>query len=963
MKSKTIVLLLLVLNLNLLAQNNDNLLQVMNNDYENSQKWVEEKLQTLSLDQKMGLFFILDGRANNFSKNVELIEQYKPAGVLTNINSLVTFAQSVNYYRASDNATLVVLDSKNTIGIPSPDAIQYPNFATLSGIVVAKKLIEGGNDLAEQMQRIGVDLMYTNTSQNAEHKVIKLKLEHFQKGLWYKNRFLLFYDTEELSVSTKYLVAKDFKQKKNIFIVTDNLADALAKLKSAYNYGQITDEDINKQARIALQIKNKTASYKKGEINTKLLKEDLTQRKYEFRKNELENNAITLVHNNENVIPLIMAEPEKLKIACIALGKTSLTDFQRKVKRYNQSKNYYFSYSDTLAQFYAIEKELENMDILIFEVYPNPNGDNLPQDWGIFIEKMNNMKRVIVSVFGKPDYLLQMKKSYAYKTLLLTYQNNQNTANTTAQIIFGEQPVGGELSYTAGYPYLENDRREITTTKRYISKNSNLPPKREFRAAWIATVMNIDWPSKAALPSHLQKEEFIRIINMHQKNGINAIIFQVSPSADAFYPSDLLPWSQWLTGKSGLEPDELYDPVQFMIDECHKRNIEFHAWFNPYRVKVSLKTEMSSKHASVKYPQLMLEYGGKMYYDPGYQKTREIVTNAVLELVHKYDVDGVHFDDYFYPYKIAGEEFPDSVSFKAEKRGFADNQKDDWRRENVDLIIELLHDSIKAAKPWVKFGISPFGVWRNKSNDASGSDTKAGVTNYGDLYADIMLWLKNDWIDYIMPQVYWERGKSNADFDKVVDWWSTNNYGKPVFIGHGIYKTDPNSDIEAWKNVSEIPSQIQFVRTYPEMGGSAFYNTSAFAENKLGVVDLIKKELYKYPALVPTMPLIDSILPQAPVNLKLQKIKKQKNKRLLTWESYLATDEMDKVSYYAVYKFDGEFIGTIEKVENILLITKENKLEVDIQKSLFKRKKTMYVITAFDRMHNESKPSSIVVKL
>jgi len=352
-----------------------------------------------------------------------------------------------------------------------------------------------------------------------------------------------------------------------------------------------------------------------------------------------------------------------------------------------------------------------------------------------------------------------------------------------------------------------------------------------------------------------------------------------------------------------------------------------------------------------------------MYYDPGYQKTREIVTNAVLELVHKYDVDGVHFDDYFYPYKIAGEEFPDSVSFKAEKRGFADNQKDDWRRENVDLIIELLHDSIKAAKPWVKFGISPFGVWRNKSNDASGSDTKSGVTNYGDLYADIMLWLKNDWIDYIMPQVYWERGKSNADFDKVVDWWSTNNYGKPVFIGHGIYKTDPNSDIEAWKNVSEIPSQIQFVRTYPEMGGSAFYNTSAFAENKLGVVDLIKKELYKYPALVPTMPLIDSILPQAPVNLKLQKIKKQKNKRLLTWESYLATDEMDKVSYYAVYKFDGEFIGTIEKVENILLITKENKLEVDIQKSLFKRKKTMYVITAFDRMHNESKPSSIVVKL
>jgi len=963
MKLKTIVILFLVLNLNLFAQNNDNLLQVMNNDYENNQKWVEEKLQTLSLDQKMGLFFILDGRANNFSKNVELIEQYKPAGVLTDINSLQTFAQSVNYYRASSNGTLVVLDAKNKIGLPSPDAIQYPDFATLGGIIVAKKLIESGNDLAEQMQRLGADLIYTNTAQNAEHKVIKQKLEHLQKGVWYKNRFLFYYDTDQLSVSTKYLAAKDFKQKKNVFIVTDNLADALAKLKSAYNYGQITDEDLNKQARIALQIKHKTASYKKEEINTKILKNDLTQRKYEFKIKDLENNAITLVHNNENVIPLIMAEPENLKIACIALGETRETDFQKKIKKYNQTKNFFFEYTDTLAQFYAIEKQLENMDIVIFEVYPNKNGEQLPEAWGIFIEKINNMKRVIVTVFGKPDYLLQLKQSNKYKTLILTYQNNPNVANTTAQIIFGEQPIIGELSYTAGYPYLENDRREITTTKRYVSKKSNIPPKHELRAAWIATVMNIDWPSKAGLSTQQQKDEFLKIINMHKKNGINAIIFQVSPSADAFYPSNLLPWSQWLNGKSGLEPDEPYDPVQFMIDECHKRNIEFHAWFNPYRVKVSLNTEMSSKHASIKHPQLMLKYGGKMYYDPGYQKTREIVTGAVMELVHKYDVDGVHFDDYFYPYKIANEEFPDSLSFKAESRGFAENQKDDWRRENVDLIIEMLHDSIKAAKPWIKFGISPFGVWRNKASDASGSDTKAGVTNYDVLYADIMLWLKNDWIDYIMPQVYWERGKSNADFDKVVDWWSTNNYGKPVYVGHGIYKTDPNSDTEAWKNVAEIPSQIQFVRTYPEIEGSAFYNTSAFAENKLGVVDLMKKELYKYPALVPTMPLIDNKPPQMPQNMKLVKIKNLRTKRLLTWENELATNELDKVSYYAIYKFEGETLGDIQRVENILVISKENKLEVDIQKGFFKRKKFTYGVTAFDRMHNESEPTIVTVKL
>lgn len=272
----------------------------------------------------------------------------------------------------------------------------------------------------------------------------------------------------------------------------------------------------------------------------------------------------------------------------------------------------------------------------------------------------------------------------------------------------------------------------------------------------------------------------------------------------------------------------------------------------------------------------------------------------------------------------------------------------------------MLHDSIKTAKPWVKFGISPFGVWRNKSKDPSGSDTRAGVTNYDVLYADVMLWMKESWVDYIMPQVYWERGKKVADFNTIVEWWSENNYGIPVYIGHGMYKIDKKSKTKAWRDVSEIPSQILKVRTHPELGGSAFYNTSSFVKNPMNISEALTNEIFKYPALIPQMPLVDNNAPEKPQQLAAKKIKKT---RLLSWKNNSSLDELDRVIYYVVYKFEGERIGNIGRPENIYKIIRENKLELAIENGLFRRKKQTFVITSFDRLHNESETSAITVKL
>jgi uncharacterized lipoprotein YddW (UPF0748 family) len=260
-------------------------------------------------------------------------------------------------------------------------------------------------------------------------------------------------------------------------------------------------------------------------------------------------------------------------------------------------------------------------------------------------------------------------------------------------------------------------------------------PTYEFRGVWIATVDNIDWPPKNNFNVDSQKAEYIRQLDLHKKNGMNAVIVQVRAAADAFYPSPFEPWSQWLTGIQGLLPKPYYDPLEFMIKEAHKRGFEFHAWCNPYRADYAIgQTNIAPNHISKLYPQWFVKYGNQLFFDPGNKEAQQWVLNVIKDIVTRYDIDALHMDDYFYPYRIPGKEFPDSVSYKKYGQG---KKKDDWRRSNVDSVIRQISKMVKEEKPWCKFGISPFGVWRNKDKDPEGSATKAGQTNYDDLYANI----------------------------------------------------------------------------------------------------------------------------------------------------------------------------------------------------------------------------------
>ena len=365
-------------------------------------------------------------------------------------------------------------------------------------------------------------------------------------------------------------------------------------------------------------------------------------------------------------------------------------------------------------------------------------------------------------------------------------------------------------------------------------------PKPEFRAVWVATVDNIDWPTAPTIYSDIQKSDFLKLLNMHQQNGMNAVIVQVRPAADAFYPSPFEPWSQWLTGVQGQPPFPYYDPLEFMITETHKRGMEFHAWMNPYRaVFNTTKSSIAATHVTRIHPEWFLTYGEKKYFDPGNKEAQRFVTSVVKDIVSRYKIDAVHFDDYFYPYRIAGKEFPDNEKYLQYGNGMS---KDTWRRSNTDSIIVMLGKAIKDANKKCRFGISPFGVWRNASVDPTGSNTQAGQTNYDDLYADILLWLRMGWIDYVAPQLYWEIGHKLAEFNTLADWWAKNTYGKDCYIGIGFYRAGTN---DAWKDKTQLPRQIQKIRSLPTLKGMAFYSSKSFNKNPNGWNDSLRLNYFK----------------------------------------------------------------------------------------------------------------------
>lgn len=416
----------------------------------------------------------------------------------------------------------------------------------------------------------------------------------------------------------------------------------------------------------------------------------------------------------------------------------------------------------------------------------------------------------------------------------------------------------------------------VTTSKRPSTPTSTIPPKtsetlptktlpavtlkplsyqmpdipREFRGVWIATVANIDWPVSPDSPWEVQKGEFLKLLNYYKNLNFNAVIVQIRTAGDAFYPSNYAPWSKYLTGKQGKAPASQENPLTWMIKEAHNRGLEFHAWLNPYRATMDLKTEeLSQDHDFFKHREWMLKYGTKWYYDPGLPEVKNHLLAIIKEVVTNYDIDAIHFDDYFYPYKEPKQDFPDQKSFQKYRK--SGQSIDDWRRQNVNELIQALHFTIKDLKPWVQFGISPFGVWRNQSKDPKGSPTQAGQTNYDDLYADVLLWMKNKWIDYLIPQLYWSMEHRLASHSKLADWWSNNSFGIPVYIGNGPYKIREDSD-EAWKNPSELNSQVNYARTLPQIHGNAFFSAKSIFIKNQDIAQRLKNEVYDRPTLPPS---------------------------------------------------------------------------------------------------------------
>ncbi|MCB0520911.1 MAG: family 10 glycosylhydrolase [Lewinellaceae bacterium] len=474
-------------------------------------------------------------------------------------------------------------------------------------------------------------------------------------------------------------------------------------------------------------------------------------------------------------------------------------------------------------------------------------------------------------------------------------------------------------------------------------------PKREFRGAWIATVANIDFPTTPSLDKSRFSEEWKANMDLLQGAGFNAVLAQVRPAGDAFYKSKIAPWSKYLTGKQGDAPNEGFDPLTFMVASAHQHNMEFHAWLNPYRASMdTITATLAGYHPYKHHPEWFIRYGGKLYFNPALPDVRNYITEIVMEIVMEYNVDAIHFDDYFYPYPSGGELFPDAADFA--KYGLGYGSIDDWRRSNVDKLISQVSTMLKTMAPQVKFGVSPFGVWRNADKDPQlGSATKAGINTYDDLFADVRSWLEKGWIDYVAPQLYWNIGFPIADYEVLLNWWKNNAYDRNVYAGIAVYKVGTNPE-PAWSKRDEVPRQVRLNRSTPGVEGSIFYNTSSLKKNPLGVLDSLRNHYFSVPALLPELAYME--LPaSAPPTMSRPKYKKG----TLSFNVSLPATE-ENASYLVIYRFEDRLPGDYNNPENIFKILPLNGLKkITVEdKEVQQSKSYTYVASAMNRQHTES---------
>lgn len=465
-------------------------------------------------------------------------------------------------------------------------------------------------------------------------------------------------------------------------------------------------------------------------------------------------------------------------------------------------------------------------------------------------------------------------------------------------------------------------------------------PKREFRGAWLHVIGQTQWQNK----STEQAKAYIRDqFDKLKDAGCNAVFFQVRPMADAVYQSDIEPWSSWLTGRRGKAPNPMWDPMQYAIEQAHERGLEFHAWLNPYRVTSTAKETLPADHDFYKHPERFFRYNGQILFDPAYQENRDHICRVVTDILERYDVDGIHIDDYFYPYPAQGKAIPDDASYQKFGGGI---NRGDWRRKNVDILIEQMHATVKEKKPWVRFGVSPFGIWRNKKSDPRGSNS-SGLQNYDDLYADVILWAKNGWIDYLAPQLYWNLDTKAAPSRSLAQWWNDNANGVDIYIGQDVKRTmdvaDPGNN-----DRNELDTKVRLSRKLPNVKGNVWWHGYWVTGNYKGAADSLAM---KYQSTI-ALPPVYGDSSKKPRTISDLKVEKGKDGTFLVWDAPhrgYKEHEQDVVKFVVYEFFPGE-TQNIEDSQAIVAVTPHSRVKID------DNSESIFAVTTLDRMNRESKP-------
>ena len=465
-------------------------------------------------------------------------------------------------------------------------------------------------------------------------------------------------------------------------------------------------------------------------------------------------------------------------------------------------------------------------------------------------------------------------------------------------------------------------------------------PKREFRGAWIQCVNG----QFKGIGTEVMQKTLTYQLDELQKDGCNVIIFQVRPECDALYESQLEPWSYYLTGQQGQAPQPYWDPLAWMITQCHKRGMELHAWINPYRAKTKVAHTNAANHVVERHPERCFQYDGLTLLNPALKENRDYICDVVRDILQRYDVDGLHIDDYFYPYPVAGVAIPDAADFQANANGFTD--RNDWRRDNVNQFIRQLYETIRDTKPWVKFGVSPFGIYRNKKSDPDGSNTN-GLQNYDQLYADVMLWVDKGWVDYCVPQIYWEIGNKAADYDELIHWWDRHCKNTTLVIGE---------DVERTAKFNQLARKMMLHAELPNVKGTVLWYAKAAVDNVGNYGTQLRNLYWRYPALQPTMKNIDRKAPKKPRKVKAIDVDGQ---QVLFWTAPKGSGWKDEAVRYAVYRFDqGERVN-LDDASKLVTITGETHYELPAGAP---GSRQVYAVTALDRMQNESSCQKVKVK-